>query len=161
MRGEGGPCRTTRTLKPGSTNLPRSGKTLTDVWRGVLPFEGQHVLRGKDSLILRLGEDRAKRALTLPSVSPFDITGKPMKGWLMVEPAGFQSEEDLKEWLEEAREFVSHLPPKRFWLTPGPPIFAVKPSIPRAEAGCWVHVLPLPEADTSPLKPFFPAPFPS
>lgn len=66
----------------------------------------------KDSLILRLGEDRAKRALTLPSVRPFDITGKPMNGWVMVEPAGFQSEEDLKEWLTEAREFVSHLPPK-------------------------------------------------
>jgi TfoX/Sxy family transcriptional regulator of competence genes len=66
----------------------------------------------KDSLILRLGEDLAKGALTLPSVRPFDITGKPMKGWVMVEPAGFQSDEDLKEWLAKAREFVSHLKPK-------------------------------------------------
>jgi TfoX/Sxy family transcriptional regulator of competence genes len=66
----------------------------------------------KDSLILRLGEDRAKRALTLPSVSPFDITGKPMKGWVMVEPSGFQTDEALKEWLTKAREFVSDLPPK-------------------------------------------------
>lgn len=66
----------------------------------------------KDSLILRLGEERAKRALTRPSVSPFDITGKPMKGWVMVAPAGFQSDEDLKEWLIKAREFASHLKPK-------------------------------------------------
>jgi TfoX/Sxy family transcriptional regulator of competence genes len=66
----------------------------------------------KDSLILRLGEDRAKRALTLPSVSPFDITGRPMKGWVMVGQAGFRSDEDLKRWLTEARDFAGHLPPK-------------------------------------------------
>jgi TfoX/Sxy family transcriptional regulator of competence genes len=66
----------------------------------------------KDSLILRLGEDGAKKALTLPSVNPFDITGKPMKGWVMVAPAGFQRDEDLKEWLSRAREFASQLPPK-------------------------------------------------
>lgn len=66
----------------------------------------------KDSLILRLGEEGAKRAMILPAVGPFDITGKPMKGWVMVAPAGFQKEEDLKEWLAKARAFASHLPPK-------------------------------------------------
>jgi TfoX/Sxy family transcriptional regulator of competence genes len=78
-----------------------------------------HLLKGnmfcgvyKDSLILRLGEDRAKSALTLPSVRPFDIMGRPMKGWVMVEGTGFQTDEDLKEWLTKAKEFVSHLPPK-------------------------------------------------
>jgi TfoX/Sxy family transcriptional regulator of competence genes len=66
----------------------------------------------KDSLILRLGEDRAKRALTMPSVRPFDITGKPMKGWVMVGQDGFRSDEDLERWLAEAREFAGQLPPK-------------------------------------------------
>ncbi len=78
-----------------------------------------HLLKGnmlcgvyKDFLILRLGEEGAKMALGLRSVRPFDITGKPMKGWVMVEPAGFQTDEDLKGWLTKASEFASHLPPK-------------------------------------------------
>lgn len=66
----------------------------------------------KDSLILRLGEEGAEGALTLPTVNPFDITGKPMKGWVMVEPAGFQTDEDLRGWLTKARKFASRLPPK-------------------------------------------------
>lgn len=42
----------------------------------------------KDSLIVRLGLDAYEYALQEPHVREFDITGKPMKGWLMVEPEG-------------------------------------------------------------------------
>ena len=66
----------------------------------------------KDFLILRLGEEESKEALKLPSIRPFDITGKPMKGWVMVEKARFKSEGSLKAWLSKAREFVSTLPSK-------------------------------------------------
>ncbi len=50
-----------------------------------------HLLNGnmfcgvyKDYLILRLGEKNSNEALELSSVRPFDITGKPMNGWVMV-----------------------------------------------------------------------------
>ena len=66
----------------------------------------------KDFLILRLGEEESKEALKLPSVRPFDITGKPMKGWVMVEKAGFKSDEALKAWLVKAKAFVGTLPLK-------------------------------------------------
>jgi TfoX/Sxy family transcriptional regulator of competence genes len=66
----------------------------------------------KDFLILRLGERNANIALELPFVRPFDITGKPMKGWVMVEQDGFQQDDDLTSWLNQAKEFVSSLPPK-------------------------------------------------
>lgn len=78
-----------------------------------------HLLNGnmfsgvyKDFLILRLGEKNAKKALALPFVRPFDITGKPMKGWVMVERDGFQIDDDLTSWLNQAKEFVSSLPSK-------------------------------------------------
>jgi TfoX/Sxy family transcriptional regulator of competence genes len=78
-----------------------------------------HLLNGKmfcgvykDFLILRLGEDKAGEALELPNVKPFDITGKPMKGWVMVEEQGFRDEKELKEWLEKARAFVKTLDSK-------------------------------------------------
>jgi TfoX/Sxy family transcriptional regulator of competence genes len=63
----------------------------------------------KDFLILRLGEQKAAEALNLPFVKPFDITGRPMKGWVMVEEQGFVDERELKEWLEKAKAFVKTL----------------------------------------------------
>jgi len=66
----------------------------------------------KDYLILRLGETAAAEALAQPHVRPFDITGRPMKGWVMVASTGFDSADDLSEWLEKARDFVDNLPPK-------------------------------------------------
>jgi len=66
----------------------------------------------KDYLILRLGETSAEEAMESPHVQPFNITGKPMKGWVMVEEKGFKSETDLKKWLNLAKGFVDTLPPK-------------------------------------------------
>ena len=40
----------------------------------------------KDSLIVRLGPDEGDEALLEPHVRAFDITGKPMKGWVLVGP---------------------------------------------------------------------------
>jgi hypothetical protein len=66
----------------------------------------------KDFLILRLGPDKAGDALKLPHVRPFDITGRPMKGWVMMAEDGFKSDNDLKKWLDQTRKFVDTLPMK-------------------------------------------------
>ena len=78
-----------------------------------------HLLHGnmlagvwKEFLILRLGADAADFARELPHVRPFDITGHPMKGWVMIEPAGMRTAAQLKKWLEQARTFANTLPPK-------------------------------------------------
>ena len=42
----------------------------------------------KESLVVRLGEDQGEEALKEPHVKEFDFTGRPMKGWAMVEPEG-------------------------------------------------------------------------
>jgi hypothetical protein len=77
-----------------------------------------HLLKGhmmcgvyKDFLILRLGEKQAADALKRPGVKPFDITGRPMKGWVMVAPDGFGGKA-LAAWIDRARAFVGTLPPK-------------------------------------------------
>ena len=67
----------------------------------------------KDFLILRLGEENASSALRRKHVLPFDITGKPMKGWVMVDRQGFRTEKSLRAWLEKARQFAAALPPKQ------------------------------------------------
>jgi len=66
----------------------------------------------KDYLIVRLGEIRQEKALKEPFIRPFDITGKPMKGWVMVESKGCEDKQ-LRKWLEDARVFVATLPEKK------------------------------------------------
>jgi TfoX/Sxy family transcriptional regulator of competence genes len=67
----------------------------------------------KDYLILRLGENASKNALKMSKVKPFDITGRPMKGWIMVSKDRIDTNEKLKNWLLKAKEFTQNLPPKR------------------------------------------------
>ena len=67
----------------------------------------------KDYLILRLGEKIAADAMSGAQVMPFDITGRPMKGWVMVAPEGFKNDEQLKIWLNKAKDFAAELPPKQ------------------------------------------------
>ena len=66
----------------------------------------------KDSLIVRLGVGEAEAALRDPSVRPFDVTGTPMKGWVMVEPEGVEDDEQVADWVGRATEFVRTLPAK-------------------------------------------------
>lgn len=65
----------------------------------------------KEYLILRLGPEAAEVALKQKHVQPFDITGRPMKGWAMVVNKGMQGKR-LIEWLTQAREFAESLSPK-------------------------------------------------
>jgi TfoX/Sxy family transcriptional regulator of competence genes len=98
-------------------------KKIVSRWKGTIDkkmFGGVcHLINGnmfcgvhKDFLILRLGEDKSKDALQQPYARPFDITGKPMKGWVMVASDGYKSDPDLKAWLEQAKGFVKTLPKK-------------------------------------------------
>src|SRR5690242_15573945 len=66
----------------------------------------------KNSLIARLGPEQGEEALREPHVKVFDITGKPMKNWILVEPEGVVEDEQLKGWIERAVKFVGKLPKK-------------------------------------------------
>ena len=58
----------------------------------------------KDSLIARLGPEQAEEALEEPHVGEFDITGRPMKGWVLVEPSGVEDDDQLKDWIRAGSE---------------------------------------------------------
>ena len=66
----------------------------------------------KDNLIVRIGPDAYEGALAEPSVVEFDITGRSMKGWVMVEPEGTDEDDDMKDWIQRAAKFVGTLPAK-------------------------------------------------
>jgi len=66
----------------------------------------------KDDLIVRVGTENYQEALSHPHTKLFDITGKALKGWVMVEPQGCASEFDLKVWVEQGLAFARSLPAK-------------------------------------------------
>ena len=66
----------------------------------------------KTSMIVRLGPDAYDDTLLEPHVKEFDITGRPMKGWIMVEPEGVEDDGQLKDWIQRATKFVGKLAKK-------------------------------------------------
>lgn len=66
-----------------------------------------------ENLMLRLGVDGATEALSDPTARPMDFTGRPMKGFVYVSPAGTSSDADLRRLVDMALAFVETLPPKR------------------------------------------------
>jgi TfoX/Sxy family transcriptional regulator of competence genes len=65
-----------------------------------------------DDLIVRVAADTAEVALAEPGTRPFDLTGRPMKGWLLVDPDGHAEDEDLRRWVERGLAYADSLPPK-------------------------------------------------
>lgn len=66
----------------------------------------------KQFLILRIGVEKYHELLAHPDVREFDITGRAMKGWIMVQPSGFETDDALAEWVDQAHEFTKTLPRK-------------------------------------------------
>jgi hypothetical protein len=66
----------------------------------------------KDSLIVRVGPDAYKAALEEDLVEEFDITGRPMRGWVMVAPEKIADDGELGCWIDAGVSFAGSLPPK-------------------------------------------------
>ncbi|MCP5118939.1 MAG: TfoX/Sxy family protein [bacterium] len=65
-----------------------------------------------EELMLRVGRAAYEEALARPHARPMDFTGKPMRGFVYVDEAGFESDEDLTGWLDLSVRFTLSLPAK-------------------------------------------------
>ena len=65
-----------------------------------------------ERLIARVGPQKYAEALRQPHVKEFNFTGRPMKGWVYVDAAGTDSDEDLERWVRQALDYVLTLPAK-------------------------------------------------
>ena len=67
----------------------------------------------QEYLIVRTDTETAQTQLIQKEyVRPFDVTGKPMKGWLMVASEGWSTDEGMTTWLLMGRDFARTLPEK-------------------------------------------------
>ena len=64
-----------------------------------------------DELLVRVGRDQYQAALALPHTHQMDFTGRPMRGFVVVAPAGLESD-DLDRWVRRGVEFAETLPAK-------------------------------------------------
>ncbi len=65
------------------------------------------------NLVVRVGPEANDQALKEPHTRPMDFTGRPMKGYIYVNPDGTRTATQLRKWLTRGQTFVSSLPPAK------------------------------------------------
>ncbi|MBC8279391.1 MAG: TfoX/Sxy family protein [Chloroflexi bacterium] len=63
-------------------------------------------------LMVRPGPINFEAALALPHARPMDFTGRPMKGFVYVEPEGLTTDTALAAWIERGAAYARSLPAK-------------------------------------------------
>jgi TfoX/Sxy family transcriptional regulator of competence genes len=67
----------------------------------------------KNSLIVRMEKGLAEKSLKVGNVKPFDITGRPMAGWIMAQEPAWKNAASLAKWIEVGKRFALSLPEKK------------------------------------------------
>ena len=63
-------------------------------------------------LMVRIGRDAYPDALAQPHAGLMDLTGRPLRGWVLVAPAGLATDAGLSEWVARGAGFANTLPAK-------------------------------------------------
>jgi TfoX/Sxy family transcriptional regulator of competence genes len=64
-------------------------------------------------LVVRIDPASAEKLLRTPGVRPMDFTGRPLRGFLYVSPAGYRTDAALKKWVTMTLTHAASLPKKR------------------------------------------------
>ncbi|MGH1552298.1 TfoX/Sxy family protein [Streptomyces sp. L7] len=68
-------------------------------------------ISGSD-LMVRVGPEHTDAALARPGTRVFDMTGRPMRGWILVDSSVLTEDDALGQWIDEGHDFAATLPPK-------------------------------------------------
>jgi TfoX/Sxy family transcriptional regulator of competence genes len=81
---------------------------------GLCFMVGGHMCCGlaANTLMLRVGPDACPDALAQPHARPMTFTGRPLAGFVYVDPPGYRTTATLSRWLDRGLAFVASLPPK-------------------------------------------------
>ena len=93
----------------------KRGMTEKAMFGGLAFLRGGRMFCGiaKDDLMVRVGPEGYEEAPQKPHVRPMDFTGRPMKGYVFVAPAGRRTDAALRAWVNLSASFVGTLPPGR------------------------------------------------
>jgi TfoX/Sxy family transcriptional regulator of competence genes len=65
-----------------------------------------------NELMVRVGKEAHDEAVARPGARIFDLSARPMRGWVSVAPEGFATDGDLHSWIEQGVAYAEGLPPK-------------------------------------------------
>ena len=68
---------------------------------------------GQGGLLVRVEPTQTDRLVTRAHVERFEMRGRPMNGWLRVDPAGLRTKRQLEPWVARGMTYARSLPPKR------------------------------------------------
>lgn len=90
-----------------------AGVSEKKMFGGLAFMTGGHLTVGVygDGLIARIGAQDRDAATAEPGVRPFDMTGRPMRGIVVIDGAVLD-DHTLGRWIGRARSYVAGLPPK-------------------------------------------------
>jgi hypothetical protein len=94
---------------------PRKGLVAKQMFGGIAFLLNGNMCVGihKDELIVRLDPGATAAALSKPHTRVFDLTGRPMKGWILVAPKGIATDARLAKWIAIAVTYAGALPAKK------------------------------------------------
>ncbi|HET9707953.1 MAG TPA: TfoX/Sxy family protein [Gemmatimonadales bacterium] len=94
---------------------PRKGLVAKQMFGGIAFLLNGNMCVGihKDELIVRLDPGATDAALAKPHTRVFDLTGRPMKGWILVGPKGIATDTQLAKWIAIAAAYAGALPRKK------------------------------------------------
>lgn len=65
-----------------------------------------------DELMVRVGKEAHDQAVAKPGARIFDLSARPMRGWVVVTRKGFATDAELDTWIEQGVAYAESLPPK-------------------------------------------------
>jgi hypothetical protein len=63
-------------------------------------------------LMVRVGPEGAEEALAKPGTRAFEMRGRSMTGWVIVERGAVRTQRQLAPWVRRGTAFAATLPPK-------------------------------------------------
>lgn len=66
----------------------------------------------RNDLMVRVGPENYRQALSEDDAREMDFTGKPLKGFVYVNEKSLDSDDRLQFWVNQGRDFALSLPPK-------------------------------------------------
>jgi TfoX/Sxy family transcriptional regulator of competence genes len=66
----------------------------------------------KEDFMVRVGAANYDETLRKPHARKMEFTGKPMKGFIMIDAEGYEDDKALASWVEQGVDYVRSLPAK-------------------------------------------------
>ena len=67
----------------------------------------------RGGLLVRVDPEQTGALLRRPHVHAFEMRGRPMQGWLLVDPEGVRTKRQLQPWVRRGVDYARSLAPKK------------------------------------------------